>query len=108
MGAVTYSITVGNDSYTGSVSYTERTRQEIAIATAASDTQIVFGGVTTADVLLLTSDQQITVNFDANDGTDITVDANKPVLFTGTAMTAIYVSNSSGSTANIVLDIYGA
>ena len=108
MAAVTYSIAVGDESWSGSVSYTERTRQEIAIATASTDTAVNFGGVTTADVVVIYSDQAITVNYQLNTGTDITIDANRPHVLMGTAMTALFVSNASGSTANIVIDLYGA
>lgn len=108
MPAVPYSISIGDDVYSGSISYTERTRQEIAIATGAADTSVNFGGVTTGDVILIHTDQTIIIKFQSSGGTSITIDPNKPVVFTGTAMTAIYVSNSSGSTANIIFDIYGA
>lgn len=78
------------------------------LATASTDTAMSMGSVTTIDVLYLKSDQAITVNFDLNTGTDITVDANKPLLLTGTAITAVYISNASGSTANIYVIGLGA
>lgn len=107
-GVVRYQITVGDNSEFGSVAWTEHTRQEIVVATATTDAALNFGGVTTADVFFLKSDQAITLNLQADSGTDITVDANKPVVLTGTAITAAYVSNASGSSANIVFEIWGA
>ncbi len=109
MPVIRYEIVVGSEIHDiGTVAYTESTRQEIAIANAASDTQLAFGGVTTADLLYIKSDQAISINLDSSSGTDITIDANKPVLLTGTAATAAYVSNASGSTANILYYIWGA
>ena len=108
-GSIRYHLVVGDKiADIGSVSYTEYTLQEIVIATASTDTAINFGGVTTADVVYIKSDQTITINIDSNTGTDITLDANKPLLLTGTAITALYVSNASGSSANITIALWGA
>lgn len=91
-----------------SVSYTESTWQEIVVADAASDSQLNFGGVTTADVFYLKSDQALTLNINSSTGTDITVDANKPFFSAGCAITALYLSNASGSNANVTWGIWGA
>lgn len=107
-GTVRYQITVGAESYSGAVSYTAKTHEEIVIADEAADTALDLGGITTVDVLVLYSDQALTVNFDADDGTDITLDAGKPLVLAGTAVTAIYVSNDSGSDANLTYTLYGA
>ncbi len=90
-----------------SVSYDEYLMQEVELATASSDSEFSLGGVATVDVLYFKSDQQVTINLNSSSGTDITVDANKPVLLCGTSITALYVSNSSGSTANIVYGVWG-
>lgn len=84
------------------ISYDELISQDpIEITTGTTDSQLTFGGVGTVDVFALISDQPITVNLEADTGTDITVDANKPLLIIGGNITAAYVSNSSGSTASI-------
>lgn len=91
----------------GSVQYDESIHQDIEITTGTTDSQLAFGGVTTVDVLYLISDQAITLNLEATTGTDIPVDANKPIFLSGSSITAAYVSNSSGSTANIHYDAWG-
>ena len=105
-GVATYALTlsgtdISTESRRGSVSYDESLVQNYEIATGVTDEAISIGGVATIDVLFLESDQAITLNINSSTGTDITVDANKPLLITGTSITALYVSNSSGSTANI-------
>ena len=107
-GIVNYKLTVGDQSYAGAASYTEKIEAEAAIATGASDTALSIGSLTTVDVMILISDQAISININSNAGTDITVDANKPLALAGTAITALYVSNASGSTANIKYSLYGA
>lgn len=107
-GIISYRLELGTVSDVASASYTESTWQEIVVATATTDAALNFGGVTTADVFYLKSDQAITLNLQADSGTDIPVDANKPVFISGTAITAAYVSNSSGSSANIKFGIWGA
>ena len=108
-GALRYQIILGNTvTDIGSVSYSETDFQHYILATGTTDTQLSFGGVTTADVFYMKSDQAITLNINAAAGTDITIDANKPLVLTGTAITAAYVSNSSGSSANIIWGIWRA
>ena len=82
--------------------------QEIVVANAASDSALNFGGVTTADIFYLKSDQALTLNVQAAAGTDIPIDANKPFILAGTAVTGAWVSNASGSDANVVFKIWGA
>jgi len=106
-GTVRMKVVVGDRSWEGSVSYSESLKADIAIANAASDTSLAFGGVTTADVVFLISDQSITINLNSNSGTDITIDASKPFVIFGGAVTAIYVSNASGSTAHIEYELDG-
>lgn len=107
-GVVTYSVTVGDNAYTGGIAYTVRSYQEFTQATATTDTAVSMGGVTTCDALFLKSDQALTLNINSSAGTDITVDASKPLILCGSAITALYLSNASGSTANIIIDMYGA
>lgn len=108
-GAIRYSIVIGNMTFDmGTVGYTESTQQEIVIADAASDSSLNFGGITTADLFYLKSDQALTLNLQAAAGTDIPIDANKPFFQSGTAITAAYLSNASGTAANVVFKIWGA
>jgi hypothetical protein len=108
-GVVRYQIMLGNTiSEYASVSYTASTFQEIVIDTGTSDVQLDFGGVTTADMVYLESDQALTLNIQSSSGTDIPIDADKPFVLSGTAVTAVYVSNSSGLNANVVFKIWGA
>lgn len=91
----------------GSAAYTEATVQRIAVATGTSNQSIDFGGVTTADIVYIKSDQGIT--YKVNGGSDSnTLDAGKPVIYAGTAVTGLTVSNSSGATANILIILIGA
>ena len=108
-GVIKMNLDVGDAvSDTLSVAYAEATIQHIIVANGASDTSVGLGGVTTADVVYLKSDQQLTINFNSSSGTDITIDANRPALLTGTSVTALYVSNASGSNANVDIKFWGA
>uniref|UniRef100_A0A6M3L2J5 Uncharacterized protein n=1 Tax=viral metagenome TaxID=1070528 RepID=A0A6M3L2J5_9ZZZZ len=108
MAVVSWDITIGGNVYRGSASYTEHTKQLVAVATGTSDSGLNFGGVTTATVVLVNSDQNISVDINASAETAKSVLANRPLLLTGTAATAIYVTNASGSTANVTFEIWGA
>ena len=81
---------------------------ELQIATATTDSTLPIGALAAIDFFYLTSDQALTLNFNSTSGTDITIDANKPIMLSGTALTNIYVSNASGSTANIKYLVAGA
>lgn len=108
-GSIRYQIAIGNNvSDFATVAYTESTFQELVLATGSTDTALSFGGITTADIFYLKSDQALTLNVQANSGTDIPIDANKPFMMAGTAITAAYLSNASGSAANVVFKIWGA
>ena len=63
-------------------------------------------GVTTIQAFYIYSDQTISLRQIAAD-TAWTVTANRPLIVTGTSMTALLVSNASGSTANIKLAVFG-
>ena len=83
------------------VAYDEATGMEkFEIANGASDTDIFPSQITTVDFLVLRSDQAITIKQNSS-STDVTVDAKKPLLITGGNLTALTISNASGSTANI-------
>jgi hypothetical protein len=109
MPTIRYNVSIGDSvSEFANVAYTESTSQEFVLADSSSDTAVNFGGVTTADIFFLKSDQALTLNLQANSGTDIPIDANKPFMMAGTAITAAYLSNASGSAANVVFKIWGA
>ena len=106
-GVITYSAVVGDESYTGSYAYTARTEQELVVANGAADTALSLGGVTTGAVLRMESDQTLTINFNSNSGTNITLTASMPMFLAGSSITAIYVSNATGSDANLKWAIFG-
>lgn len=79
------------------------------VATAVTDQAIPIStttGVTTIQGFYIKSDQTISLRQVAAD-TAWSVTANRPLLVTGTSMTALLVSNDSGSTANIRLRVWG-
>ena len=106
-GIIDARIVAGRYSWPGSVSYSEKSDQEIMIASATTDFSMPFGGVTTADVLILESDQALTINFNSSSGTDVSVKANRPIVHMGGAITAVYVTYATGTTANVKFQIYG-
>ena len=94
-------------SKTHSISEAEGVWHELQLATGSTDSSVNFGGVTTGDIVLLSSDQTISWRCNVVD-TAITLDANRVHLLVGTAVTAILLSNSSGSTANVKVLVAGA
>jgi hypothetical protein len=107
-GAIRYQIILGNSvNETASVSYTDCTMQELVFNTGSADSAMSLGGITTVDLMYLKSDQALTLNINSNGGTDITIDANKPFFMCGTAITAIYLTNASGTNANVILKLWG-
>lgn len=79
------------------------------VATAVTDQAMPIStttGVATIQAVYLLSDQTISLRQVAAD-TALTVNANRPFLLMGTSITALLVSNSSGSTASILLVVYG-
>jgi hypothetical protein len=108
-GAIRYQMIIGNTvNESCSASYTGATLQELVLATGSTDTAVALGGVTTIDILYIKSDQALTLNINADSGTNIAIDANKPFFMAGTALTAIYLSNASGTDANVVVKMWGA
>lgn len=63
-------------------------------------------GITTVDVFYITSDQAISWKCVAGE-TAIGLDANGAHCLFGTSLTAILVSNASGSTANVKIYVAG-
>lgn len=83
--------------------------QRYELADGTTDQAVPFNlttGVTTVDILLLTADQQISWRLAATD-TAITLDANRFHVLYGCNITALLLSNASGSTANVRVYIAG-
>jgi len=95
-------------SRTGGVSSAEKCDFDYALATASTNTAITLGSITTATWLYVYSDQAISVNINSNTETAKSVLANKPLFISGTSITALYVTNASGSTANMKIKAGGA
>jgi len=89
------------EDYTLTNTYTEQTKGTKIVANGASSESLNMGGVTTADYMRLNTDQTITV-FINGIATGITV--TDQVIFNGTSITQIDISNASGSNANIDFD----
>ncbi len=92
----------------GSVTYTESVIHEYTLATASTDSSISFGMITTAALFYFKSDAVVTLELQSASGTALVLVASKPVFLAGCALTAAYVTNASGATANIVCVIAGA
>jgi len=83
--------------------------QEYQVTTGTSDQDIAFNltnGITTIDLMLISSDQTISYEINGAD-TTITLDANCVHALWGTNITALTVTNASGSTANLKILIAG-
>ena len=79
------------------------------VATAVTDQAMPIStttGIATITAFYIFSTQTITIRQVAGD-TGEQVTANSPYLVTGTSRTALLVSNASGSTANILLAVWG-
>ena len=96
------------DSYDISVPVDENTEQDIIIAQAAADLSINFGGVTNADVLIITTDLPLTAKINGGT-TPIPIDSF--LMLTGndtTPLTQLELSNASIDTdANVRIVIGG-
>jgi len=76
------------------------------VATGTTDGAISLGPVTTATVVYVKSDQTVTVKHNAS-ATAITITANGFILLFNTSVTALTVTNASGSTANMKIYFAG-
>lgn len=81
----------------------------VQIGTGLTDQTIMPAWMTTVTGLELWSDQDISLKLGAT-GSNVafTVSANMPVSMLGVSLSAVTVSNSSGSTANIQRKIVGS
>jgi hypothetical protein len=79
---------------------------EFEVATGVSDSSILPSNITTIDVLYIESDQAVSYEHNGAD-TTITLDADKAHCLFGTSVTALTITNASGSTANIKLGVFG-
>lgn len=78
------------------VAMSEVTKEIVLVADDAVDQVISLGGVTTASMVMIKSNQTVSIKFN-------TLDAISGKLFfmKGTSVTSIKASNSSGSTATL-------
>lgn len=81
--------------------------EDYPVATATTDGEISLGSITTADVFYIYSDQQITYKLNGAD-TACTLDAGRFHLHWGDAVTALTITNASGSTAYLKILFAGA
>jgi len=79
---------------------------QFEVADSTSDSSIFPGNITTATVLFIESDQTVTYEIDGADTTE-TLTAGYAHLLFGTSITALTITNSSGSTANVRLGVWG-
>jgi len=89
------------------VNVVETVWQELSLADGATDTAVAFAGVTTADVVLIASDRQITWRQALTD-TATTIDAGGYALLCKSGMTALYLTNASGAAALVKVFLGGA
>lgn len=93
----------------GSVKYTEAASHEpYVIATGTVDQSIPMGGVSTASLIYIKSDVEISVKFNST-VTDLakTISANGELFWKGCSVTAVYITNASGSDATIYFKAVG-
>lgn len=84
--------------------YTEGGSYIEAIPDATVDQLMTMVGVTTAKMVVVAAvDKTLTVRLNVITGTAIVLDAGGVLVLAGAAITAIYVSNSSGATARVVV-----
>lgn len=107
-GVVKYDSSMGEFSDLGSFAYAESAGGDYALATASTNTSLNFESITTATAFYIKSDQAISVNINSNTETAKSLTAGSFMLSVGTSVTALYITNSSGSTANIKWRIWGA
>ncbi len=92
------------ESFSASASVNETTSQTIQILDAVTDQSINLGGVATTEVFLLETDQEITIKLNGSSDA-ITIDS---FIALGGTVTALTISNASGSTANVTIKAGGA
>ena len=81
--------------------------EDYPVVTATTDGAIALGSITTADIFYISSDQAITYKLNGS-ATAVTLDANCHHIYMGTAITALTVTNASGSTAYLDILFAGA
>ena len=77
------------------------------VVTATTDSALTLGPVTTGDVFYITSDVAVSYKLNAS-ATAVTLDAGGFHLYFGTSITAITITNASGSTATLKYGVWGA
>src|SRR5437879_2818719 len=100
----TFTAKIINDTQTlTAVDFDEATGQELTIATGVSNAAVSLGGLTTATTLAMFSDEPVTVKLNG----EATGHLCANLLLTSAAITAITLSNASGSTATVRLHLLG-
>ena len=89
-----------------SLAQSEANWRTYLVADATSDESVDLAGIATVDVFLITADQDITYKLNGSSDA-ITLDANGVHILFGTSITAVTVSNASGSTANVTVFFAG-
>jgi len=77
----------------------ENAWDNLSLANGQSDIQLPFGGLTKAHIIAIKSDEEITVKI--NDSLNVAIPITEIVLRSTTGITALYLSNASGNTANV-------
>ena len=96
----------GNLDFLGSVSIDEANIRKYEVADSTTDEAVNVAGVAAVDVFAVKSDQA--VSYKLNGSSDaVTLDANGFHALFGTNITAMTVTNASGSTANIEILMAG-
>lgn len=102
---IAYDLILGKTHYSGEVSYTESTEIVTTVTTGTSNQSITIADY--ANLILISSSQAITVKLNSSSGTAIPLDASSPLFLSGTNITALYISNASGSSATVTIKVYG-
>lgn len=84
-------------------SYDELLNQFITLANGASDTVVSLGAVDSGQLVLIVSDQPISTKLN----TSTEAIAFKTLLLSSTTVTAVKLSNASGSEANVRVIVLG-
>lgn len=89
------------------LSESEAVHQKFTLAGSSTDANVFPSQITTADVVVLTSNIAVTFNVNAST-VDIPLDANGYYIHWGTAITALTMSEAAGSDATVKLWMWGA
>ena len=83
------------------------TRARVDLAQSASDTAVNFGEITTASVIFIGTDVEITYKLNGSSNTSYTILAGGCLLIMGGSITAIHLSEAGNSAAVVKIAIAG-